>query len=148
MQLQTQFNNLPNFKPLSNNNGGDGKDLPGKLGQAIAENPILFTADTVDLGSGVTNALGGLSGAGGDVLRGTSVIMGGYHSMKALVHLVNGLAYAECGNTDEAKRNFTKLAGEGLTAAGQFCAAAGVGPVALGFLGLGMVVTNASTLSQ
>ena len=148
MQLQTQFNRLPNFRPLSNNTGGGGSDLPGKLGQAIAKNPILFTADAVDLGAGVTNDLGGLSGAGGDVLRGTSFVMGGYHSVKAFVHLVNGLTDADTGYTSEAKRNFTMLAGEGLTAAGQFCAAAGVGPVALGFLGLGMIVTNASTLSQ
>lgn len=144
MQLQPSFSHVPNFKTLQNN-GSSGADWGSKVAQTIGDNPILFTADAVDLGSGIANSLGGLQGAGGDVLKGTSVVMGGYHAIKALYHLVNA---ADTYSAPNQKHHVTMMTGEILSAAGQFCAAAGVGPVSLGFLGLGMVVTNAQQLSQ
>ena len=144
MQLQPSFSQIPNFKTLQNN-GTPGQDWGSKAAQTIGENPILFTADAVDLGSGIANSLGGLQGTGGDVLKGTSFVMGGYHGVKAFYHLING---ADTYSREEQKHHFTMMTGEILSAAGQFCAGAGVGPVSLGFLGLGMVVTNAAQLSQ
>lgn len=122
-------------------------DWGAKLVATVAEHPILFTADTVDLAAGVCNASSAVSGLGGDVLKGTGVVMAGYHGVKSFVHLVNGLTYADSGYTSEAKNQFTKLAGEVLLTTGHICAAAGVGPVSLGFMGLGLVVTNAATLA-
>lgn len=131
----------------SPNNNSSKTDWGAKVVSAIAEHPILFTADAVDLGAGLANATSAVSGTGGEVLKGTSFVMGAYHGVKAFVHLVNGIGMAESGYTKDAKQDFTKLAGEALIATGHFTAAAGVGPVSLGFLGLGLVVTNAATLA-
>lgn len=144
MQLQPSFSHTPNFKTLQNN-GSSGSDWSSKVAQTIGDNPILFTADALDLGSGLANSLGGLQGAGGDVLKGTSVVMGGYHAIKAFYHLTNVVAPY---SAPSQKHHVTMMTGEILSSAGQFCAAAGVGPVSLGFLGLGMVLTNAAQLSQ
>lgn len=131
----------PNSSPSNKSDWGS------KLVSTVAEHPILFTADAVDLGAGLANAMSAASGTGGDVLKGTGFVMGGYHGVKAFVHFVNGVTNADMGYSREAKSEFTKLAGETLIATGHFCAAAGVGPVSLGFLGLGLVVTNAATLA-
>jgi len=130
--------------PTPNNNK---TDWGAKVVSTIAEHPILFTADAVDIGAGLANATSAVSGAGGDVLKGTSFVMGAYHGVKAFVHLVNGVTNADMGYTKAAKTEFSKLAGEALITTGHICAAAGVGPVSLGFLGLGLVVTNAATLA-
>ena len=133
--------------PTSPNNSSNKTDWGAKVVSTIAEHPILFTADAVDLGAGLANATSAVSGTGGDVLKGTSFAMGAYHGVKAFVHLVNGIGMADAGYTKEAKKDFTKLAGEVLLTTGHLTAAAGVGPVSLGFLGLGLVVTNAATLA-
>ncbi len=122
-------------------------DWGTKLVATVAEHPILFTTDAVDLGASLCNASSAFSGQGGDVLKGTGFVMGAYHGVKSFVHLVNGLTNADLGYSSEAKTEFTKLAGEVLLTTGHLCAAAGVGPVSLGFMGLGLVVTNAATLA-
>lgn len=133
---------------LANQWRSTGSHPVAKATTAIADHPLLFATDAVDLGAGITTALGGLEGKGGDVLHGTTFLMGATHAVKGFYHLIHGLNDWDSYNEQEGKHHFTMAAGEGLTAAGQFCSAAGVGPVSLGFLGLGMLITNASTLSN
>ena len=150
--LITTSSNTNSFRfgsvPASSSSTLSISNAAGKLSDTVAEHPILFATDALDLGAGVTTALGGLDGAGGSVLEGTAFILGGYHAVKSFVHLISGANEAADGMTPTAKQHFTMAVGEGLSAAGQFCAVAGVGPVSLGFLGLGLLMTNASSLSR
>lgn len=149
MKIQQAPAQLPSFKALSSGSAGQkAANMGSKIAETIAQHPIMFTADAVNLGSGVANAMGNIQGPGGDVLKGTSFVMGGYHTVKAFTHLVRGVEAYDRYRPEAGKHHMTMLAGEILTATGQFCAGAGVGPVSLGFLGLGMVVTNAAELSQ
>ena len=141
MQVQTHSNQGLNFGSLNRGSGVQ------KLSQKIAENPILFTADALDLGAGISTALG-VSGAGAGAPHGTSFLMGAYHGAKAVVHLVKGATESDNGVTPEGKHQFTMMVGEALSATGQICALSGVGPVSLGFLGLGMLITNTAQLNH
>lgn len=137
MQVQSQAPGL-HFGSLRHSNG---------VSQKIAQNPILFTADALDLGSGISTALGA-SGAGSGMLHGTSLFMGVYHGAKSFYHLINGANESDNGVTPEGKHQFTMMVGEALSATGQICAVSGVGPVSLGFLGLGLLITNTAQLSH
>lgn len=118
------------------------------LAASIGEHPVLAITDAVDLGAGIPTALNAVGGRGGAVLDTASGIMGAYHGFKAVYHLVNALNESDNGPTRAGKHEMTMALGEGLSAAGQICIASGVGPVSLGFLGLGLLVTNFATLSR
>lgn len=144
MKLQTQHNTGLNLSQhLYHANSGPGATLHRK----IADNPVLFIADAVDVGAGVSTALG-VTGSGAGVLHGTSVAMSFYHGAKAVYHLINGANESDNGVTPEGKYQFTMGLGEALSATGQICAASGVGAVSLGFLGLGMLITNCAQLNH
>jgi len=144
MQLQKQPNRGLQFgKLLYPSQPGAGATLHRK----IAENPALLTADALDLGAGVSTALG-VTGSGAGLLQGTTVALSAYHGAKAVYHLVSGANESDNGVTPEGKHHFTMALGEALSATGQICIASGVGPVALGFLGLGMLITNSAQLNH
>ena len=144
MQLQKQHNTGLQFSSLLQApRAGAGATLHHK----IAENPALFTADVLDLGAGVSTALG-VTGAGAGQLQGTPVAVSAYHGAKAVYHLISGANESDNGITSEGKHHFTMALGEALSATGQICIASGVGPVALGFLGLGMLITNSAQLNH
>ena len=118
------------------------------ISNAVAEHPILFTADAVDIGTSLNNALSLTSGAGANVLQGAGYVMGAYHGGKAVVNLVKSIDMFDRGYSDLGKYHITNSVADALTATGNFCAAAGVGPVSLGFVGLGLLVENLNTLNH
>lgn len=122
--------------------------LISSVSSSIAQHPGLAVTDVLDLGAGISTTFDAVGGKGGDILKATSIGMGVYHGAKTLYHLVEAMNESEDGNTKATNSQLTKALGDGLTAAGQFCAVGGVGPVSLGFLGLGLLVSNLSAFSR
>lgn len=118
------------------------------VSKAVADHPILFTADAIDISTSVSNALSLASGAGANVLQGAGCVMGAYHGGKALVNFFTAIDAFDRGYSDLGKYKITNSVADALTATGNFCAAAGVGPVSLGFVGLGLLVENLNTLNH
>lgn len=118
------------------------------VSQKVADHPMLFTADALDIGTGLSNSFSMASGTGGQVLQGAGYVMGAYHGVSAVVNLFAAMDHYSCGRSDDGKYYITNMVGHALTATGNVCAAAGVGPVSLGFLGLGLAVGNLNTLNN
>jgi hypothetical protein len=135
---------LSSAMPVTNRAANFGHNISN----AVAEHPILFTADAVDLGTSISNSLSLASGAGGNLLQGAGYAMGAYHAVNAVVSLCKGVDAFDGGCSGAGKYQMTNCVGHLLTATGNFCAAAGVGPVSLGFVGLGLLVENLNTVSN
>lgn len=141
--MKIQSNGIQPFQSSSVASG-----LGAKTFKAIADCPILATTDVLDAGIGAAQAFGSFSGNAGNLMLGGSVVMGGYHAVKAFSHMCMGIGAADRGATVERNNNFVKMTGDALSAVGMFTAAAGCGPISLAFVGLGGVVTNARTLTE
>ena len=108
----------------------------------------MATTDALDIGIGAARAFGSCSGSAGSLVLGGSIVVGGYHAVKAFTHMCSGLYAGENGRTVDRNNNFVKMTDDALSAVGRFTAAAGGGPISLAFVGLGGVVTTARTLTE
>ncbi|MBI3927591.1 MAG: hypothetical protein HY319_18775 [Armatimonadetes bacterium] len=114
--------------------------------KAVQEHPLRLLADTVDIGAAAPLSLGLVGSSAAQLLQGTSIVMGAGHGISAFWNLISGLSNMEYGYSPRAE--LTRAAGETLSAVGMFTAAAGVGPVSLAFLGLGLAVSTGVDLTS
>lgn len=133
------------FAPASRLSNQDNFTFSENKGNAITEfikdNPYRTLADVFDVGIGVPAALGASLGAGDAV---PVLAVGGalIHGFSAFGHLAVASENSSWGREALAKSQSVTAAGDALSALGLGLAAAGVGPLSLGFIAAGVVTST------
>ena len=113
-----------------------------KFSKFVSDNPGRVFLDVADISVGAPLALQADFGSGAGLMKGAGFVLGGIHAFSAINNTAIALSNSEAGYNQAAKRYGMEAAGDALSAVGAFAAVAGSGPVSLGFLLAGSVLST------
>ncbi len=112
----------------------------------IASHPVRAVTDVADLSIGGSLSLGVNFGPGEKFMQGAGLVLGVAQMTAGAMELIAAIDYDIGANdNNECKCKLVQALGDGLAGVGNLAAACGVGPTALGFIGVGMLISSLAT---